>query len=369
MIDWPVVLSALAFLPVVALLYFVGCGTLTPAEDDPADPAASTPPATPTPPPAPPPTPPPTGPSPPPPPAPTILQLKLASNLNVIPTGAQNDKVESVLVSWTLTTKTGQPPAYDLPLDEVIVRVDGPPRLFLDPALDPPAIRILTTDQATRYGSVLWQARVFTQATVGGASRTPFDTLVAKTDLSIASANALRLDPNWASPNANPRHFDLAVEPTTAAAPITTPPTRLQLNPAPNINDIVTGGRPFKVVSIKVEWTLSKSTGSRPNQLLHETIVRTDKAPTHQFLDPKIDPAAMWDLSPDPDPVTGFDQVTCGCVVTSMPTTGGGGPETSPLALSSPVFFKLGATTVFVLQPDWSIPALAPRRFQVVLQA
>ena len=77
----------------------------------------------------------------------------------------------------------------------------------------------------------------------------------------------------------------------------------------------------------------------------------------------------MWDLSPDPVAPTGFDQVTCGCEVTSMPAAGGGAPETSPLVVSSPVFFKPGATTVFVLQPDWSNPGAAPRRFKVVLQA
>jgi hypothetical protein len=369
MIDWPVVLSALALLPVVALLYFVGCGTLVPAPD--ADPADPTPPAAATPPTTPPPGPVtvlPTGPPTLPPPLPTVLQLKLAADLNVIPAGGLTDQVESVTVSWVLTTKPGQPAADDLPLDEAIVRVDGPPRPFLNPTLDPPASRILTADQETRYGSVLWQATVVTKAVPGGASRPDFVTPVTKTDFSIGSMNVLRLDPAWPTPPTFPRSFLLVGEPTTPAAPTAASVTRLQLNPADNINDIVSGGRPYKVVSIKVEWTLSKSTGGRPNQVLHETIVRSDKAATHQFLDPKLDPAAMWDLSPDPALLPGFDQVTCGCVVKSMPTAGGGGPETSPLVVSSPVFLKLGVTNVFVLQPDWTFPGLAPRRFTVVIQ-
>jgi hypothetical protein len=78
MIDWPVVLTALALLPVVALLYFVGCGTLTPAADDPADPPPPPPTASPLPPPGPA-TAPSTGPPTLPPPSPTLLQLQLAS--------------------------------------------------------------------------------------------------------------------------------------------------------------------------------------------------------------------------------------------------------------------------------------------------
>lgn len=275
--------------------------------------------------------------------------------------------VESVLASWTLTTKAGQPPAVDLPLDETVVRVDGPPRLFLDPSLDPPAIRILPVEQATRYGTVVWQATVFTKSTVGGAPRAPFVTPVTKVDFATGSANGLRLDPNWTNPTANPRRFDLVVEPTAPAAPVPALITRLQLNPAGNINTIVTGGRPYKVVSILVAWTLSKSTGGRPDQVLHETIVRTD--PSRQFLDPTLDPAAMWDLSPDPDPTTGFNQVTCGCQVTTAPVSGGGGPEVSALVVSSPVLFVRGVTNVFVLQPDWSDPGHAPRRFTVAVQA
>jgi hypothetical protein len=373
MIDWPVVLSALALLPVVALLYFVGCGSLIPAPDDPGEP--DPPPATTT---SPPTTKPPgvgpvvgpyTGGPTLPPPVPTLLQLKLAPNLNVIPPGALDDQVESVTVSWTLTTKPGQPDADPLPLDEAIVRKDGPPRLFLNPAVDPPATRSLTPAQISTYGKVLWQATVVTKSTVGGVARPDFSTTVATADISIASVAAYRLEPNWTIPLNFPRHFDLVAESPVPASALSAPATRLQLNPAADINTIVAGGRPYKVVSIKVEWTLSRSTGGRPPQLLHETIVRSDLASTPRFLDPKLDSAAMWDLSPDPGPPTGFDQVTCGCVVTSMPATGPGGPEPSPLAVSTPVFLKLGAANVFVLQPDWSIPALAPRRFKVVFQA
>jgi hypothetical protein len=299
-----------------------------------------------------------------------MLQLRLASNLNVIPPGGQNDQVESVTVAWTLTTKPGQPAADDLPLDEAIVRVDGPPRLFLNPSMDPAATRILPPEQAARYGSVFWKATVVTKSTVGAVSRPDFVTPVTKADFAIDSVNAFRLDPNWPTPAVFPRSFSLVGEPTTASAPTPALITRLQLNPAGNINDIVSGGRPYKVVSIKVEWTLMKSTGGRPNQVLHETIVRIDKAATHQFLDPTLDPAAMWDLSPDPVlPPPGFDQVTCGCVVTSMPVAVGGGPEISPLIVSSPAFLKLGEPNVFVLQPDWSVPGSKPRQFKIGIPA
>ena len=367
MIDWPVVLSALVLLPVVALLYFVGCGTLTPAPDDPGEPD-TTPPATPT---APPPSPkvtlPPTGPPTVPPPTPTRLVLKLAPNLNVIPMGAVNDQVESVVASWTLQKKVGQPSPDpdDLPLDEAIVRVDGPPRLFLDPALDPPAIRILTTDQVTTYGNVKWTATVVTKAAAGGGGRPDSVTGPANADVSVDSAITYRLDPDWTTPGAIPRRFTLTAESPTPAPPSPNMVTRLQLNPAPNINDIIAGGRSYKVFSIQVEWTLSKSTGGRPNQVLHETIVRKDSS--RPFLDPKLDQPAIWELSPDPDPATGFNLVTCGCVVTTKPTAGGGGPETTTL-VSSPVAFKAGVPNVFVLYADWEFPAIAPRRFTIVLQ-
>ena len=360
MIDWFVVLGGLAVLPIVALLYFVGCGhLLTVAPDDPQPAPGGAPP----PPPPPPPTPPPaSGPTTVPvaPPV-TTLETGLAADVNDIKAGGTNDKVESVLATWTLSKKTGGPVAQSL--DETVVRTDAS-RPFLDPMLDPPAIRVLTDAQVALYDQVKCDCVVTTKPVAGGPATT--STATAIVDLAAATQQVFRLAPNWATLTAKPRKFDLVVVPP-AAGPLPTTPTRLQLNPSKDINEIVTGGRSFKVVSIKVTWTLTKAAGAPMPvpQLLHETIVRADS--TRIFLDLALDPAAMWDLSADQIGHYGF--VTCGCEVTTRTTAiAGTTTETSLATPTSPVVIVPQYNRVFLLIPKWTNPVAVPRQFQVIVQ-
>src|SRR5262249_19634871 len=157
---------------------------------------------------------------------------------------------------------------------ETMVPVDET-RDFLDPTLDPAATFVLTDEEAKRYGSVVWKATVSTKAVVGLIPRAPSPTTGYTIDIVPGFLYSFRLKAVWTSPQANPRQFELVAEQTTSAPPAATLPTRLQLNLASKINDIVAGGREFKAEAVLVTWTLKQTTGVRPDQTLHQTIVRT----------------------------------------------------------------------------------------------
>ena len=226
---------------------------------------------------------------------------------------------------------------------------------------------MLTDDEVTRYGSVTWKATVSTKDAGNLNPSHPSPTADYTIDIAAGFRQAVRLSPVWTpgNLNADPRKFMLVGEPPTAATAAAGPPTRLQLNLAPALNMIVAGGRAFQAISVLVTWTLQQTAGVRPDQTLHQTIVRID--PTRKFLDPKLDQSAIWDLSPDQ--IANYNQLTCLCRVICGPVTGTANPETSTTNGGVPYLVKIGPGKLHVvlLTPDWSNPGSAPRVFRVAL--
>ena len=280
----------------------------------------------------------------------------------------------SVVVTWTLSKSTALPgDPIPQPLDITIVRV-GPPALLINAMNSLPAIRFLTAEQVKLYDRVTCRCVVTTQPIAGGGLKPSTTHVTNPLTLSANQRHIVQLEPNWTNATANPRQFSLALLPNVPATGPTLP-TRLQLNPSTDtlthINEVKPPPAPqYKVLQVKVTWTLAKAGGGPVDQPLVETMVRT--VGTRPFLEPSAtlpdlpDPPAMWDLTDEQ--LAAYDSATCQCVVTTRPTTLAD-PDTDEFT-TLPLSLTIKKQTVHVieLEPDWTVVSAKPRRFTLRVQ-
>jgi hypothetical protein len=149
------------------------------------------------------------------------------------------------------------------------------------------------------------------------------------------------------------------------------PTATVQLNPSPNINDIVPNGTDYKVAAIKVTFTLHQKPPSpgaavaTPKPIV-KTIVPKD--PARPFVDPALDGSISETIAASD--LKTYNEVECVCVVTLRPTAN---PPQDVDNFPTPSIrgdLAAGKTRVFRLDPVWDKPgpAAKPRKFRVVLQ-
>ena len=152
-----------------------------------------------------PPTPPPLVPEPDPPA--TILELRLAPAINVVPPTAPQDGVASVVVTWTLSKSTALPAdPVDQPLEVTLARL-GSATLILGPGNSHPAIRFVTAEQLKLYDRVTCRCDVRTRALSGAGGLNPQTTTVATNAFALTAnqRHVVQLEPDFTNPTTDPR--------------------------------------------------------------------------------------------------------------------------------------------------------------------
>jgi hypothetical protein len=210
---------------------------------------------------------------------------------------------------------------------------------------------------------------VRTRALSGAGGLEPQTTVVTNAfALTANQRHIVQLEPNFTDPTADPREFSLTILPSEPGVGPTAP-TRLQLNPSidplTHVNTLKPAPAPqYKLLQVRVMWTLAKTGGGPLDQPLTETMVRT--VGTRPFLEPDgtpADPPAMWDLTAEQ--LADYDRVTCQCEVTTRPINLA--DTDTDVFPTPPVSFpiKRGTPHVIELEPDWTLVNAKPRRFDL----
>jgi hypothetical protein len=181
-LDWFVLLTPLALLPIGALLIFLGCAQIAGLEPpDPQSPAPVV------------------GPS-------ARLQLNPDPELNVIKPNGIDFKVTEIFVSWILTSVPSGVPPPKVRSDNV-VRQSGD---FVEPT-DNPAEQLVEQIVATKYNTVTCKCDLTLRETVPVNPSSPGFQNVSVTSppmpLQLNKNHVFELLPVWDNLKANPRAF------------------------------------------------------------------------------------------------------------------------------------------------------------------